>query len=272
MAAEIYPFTGFTSVAPLSRMPPILAILAPRHYHTRMSPLSIDHEQVSARMAALIARWEQEGDRRAVFLGCYALMTQDMMAALQAGEFADPEWVGSLLDHFAGYYFAALDADAMDPPAPSPPWRYAFDAAARPGTMVLQNLFLGINAHINYDLVLATADLLAPEWPDLSPEQREMRRADFTRVNHVIAQTVDKVERGVVERYDPLLKIVDALFEPLEDWVAVRLIGHWRDLVWRDATRLVEMPPGPEREAYRQNIEASSLRWARLIDGDLADL
>jgi hypothetical protein len=33
-------------------------------------------EPVVARMQALVTRWETVKDRRAVFLGCYALMTR----------------------------------------------------------------------------------------------------------------------------------------------------------------------------------------------------
>ena len=72
------------------------------------------------RMQDRIDGWERSGDPRAVFLSCYALMTQNMLDAVDAGEFADATWVSRLLHHFAGYYFDALDvyeAGGEDPPA-----------------------------------------------------------------------------------------------------------------------------------------------------------
>jgi len=70
-------------------------------------------------MAALVAQWEDAGDRRAIFLGCYTLMTRNMLAALDAGRFRDARWVGALLERFADYYFDALAAcEAGDPAAP----------------------------------------------------------------------------------------------------------------------------------------------------------
>lgn len=64
-------------------------------------------------MNELLQQWEQTDDRRAIFLGCYALMTRNMLAGLNTGQFHDPRWVRALLEHFAGYYFDALDASAL---------------------------------------------------------------------------------------------------------------------------------------------------------------
>jgi len=44
--------------------------------------------------------------------------------------------------------------------------------------LTVQNLILGVNAHINYDLVLATADMLEPEWSQLDEERRQARHDD----------------------------------------------------------------------------------------------
>ena len=51
---------------------------------------------------------------------------------------------------------------------------------------VLQNLLLGINAHINYDLVLTIYDMPAPEWERLTEEQRRRRFQDHCTVNVII--------------------------------------------------------------------------------------
>lgn len=61
------------------------------------------------RMNCLVRAWEEARDRRAVFLGCYALMTGNMLRAVEAGRFRDPEWTGRLLERFAAYYFTALE-------------------------------------------------------------------------------------------------------------------------------------------------------------------
>jgi len=42
-----------------------------------------------AQMRDQCERWERAGDRRCVFLSCYATMTANMLAALEAGRFRD---------------------------------------------------------------------------------------------------------------------------------------------------------------------------------------
>jgi protein-tyrosine phosphatase len=217
------------------------------------------------RMQALIQDWEGRDDRRSIFLSCYAAMTANMLEALEHGRFFDNLWVNSLLDHFAGYYFDALAAYEQGSAATPQVWRLAHDAAGRPHTMVLQNLMLGVNAHINYDLVLATFDLLAPEWHRLSPDRRRVRNLDYRLVNRIIAETIDAVQDQVVEARAPLMDLVDKLMGPVDEWMISRLIAHWRDDVWTQAVGMVEAPDPAGREAVRRRVEESALQVAHVI-------
>ena len=227
--------------------------------------MSAQHSVVD-RMQECIDRWDRAGDPRGVFLSCYALMTRNMFDALDAGEFADGAWVSHLLHHFAGYYFDALDAyEAGEEGAPAV-WRRAHDAAQRSTTPAISLLLLGVNAHINYDLVLAVADLLEFEWPSLSDEERHARYEDFCRVNDTIGQTIDSVQDTVLEKREPFMALVDTLFGPIDEWLVSRGITEWREEVWGHAVRRVETPGDAQREVLRQEIEASAMRWARLFD------
>lgn len=216
------------------------------------------------RMQDHIGRWEQTGDRRAVFLSCYSMMTQNMLTAIARGEFQDPVWVNHLLHHFADYYFVALEAYEQDPITAPAVWQIAHDCCRSPNLKALQNLLLGVNAHINYDLVLAVSDVLQNEWGALSPQQREMRYADHCKVNVIIAQTVDSVQDQVIERYNPEMDLVDKLMGSLDEWLISRLIASWRDLVWRNAIDRV-MAPQAERELLTQKVEKACLEIANSI-------
>jgi hypothetical protein len=217
------------------------------------------------RMQAWIDRWDQASDQRSIFLSCYALMTRNMLAAVDAGEFRDPDWVARLLEHFAGYYFDALDAYETGTEHAPAVWRCAHDAACRADTPALSLLLLGVNAHINYDLVLAVADLLEPEWPALSEEARHARYEDYCRVNDIIGGTVDSVQDNILEKRAPIMAVVDTIFGPVDEWLVSKGIAYWREDVWGCAVRRVETPDAAPREAQRQAIEASALRWARLF-------
>jgi hypothetical protein len=178
-----------------------------------------------------------------------------------------------LLHRFAEYYFTALEYYEVDSPLTPPVWALAHRQAGLPETLVLQNLFLGINAHINYDLVLTTVELLTEEWAGLSEEQRRERHADFCQVNAIIAATMDAVQDEVVEKAEPVLAVVDVLMVRLDEWLANRLIERWRDGVWQAILEMLACSGELAREELRLELEQASLARAEAIllkDGPLS--
>ncbi len=220
------------------------------------------HPPIIAQMHTQIHAWEAENDRRAIFLNCYAQMTQNTLLAVDAGEFQDRAWVTKLLHRFAEYYFVALDAYDRQSPT-SPVWQITFATAARADTATLQNLFLGVNAHINYDLVLTLYDMLLPEWATLSPAMRQTRYQDHTHINEIIARTTDRVQDTVVERFTPAMDWVDKLLGPLDEWMTAKMITHWRENVWQNAVKMVEAQTEGARENVRRDVEEKALRLAK---------
>ena len=221
----------------------------------------IEQEQlVVQRMTTLIDQWEATEDRRAIFLGCYCLMTRNMLNAIKAGRFHDGVWVSNLLDHFADYYFAALTLyDQKDPNTP-PVWKLAHDATRDEAVTTLQHLLLGVNAHINFDLVFALYDALAAEWHGLTMEQREQRHADHALVNRIIGETVNAVQDQVIDRHSPWFKFVDEILGPVDEWLTSHLIGHWREEVWNHAVCYLELTTPQERETLRHEVEHQAVR------------
>jgi hypothetical protein len=224
-------------------------------------------ERVLARMNDLLKTWEATRDRRLVFLTCYRMMTENITAAVEARDFEDPEWVNTLMINFADLYFRALDAYESGQADSPPVWQIAFKAASNPHTHVLQDLVLGVNAHINYDLVFALSDLLASEWQQLSPEQRQMRYRDHRHVNDVISKTVDAVQDQVIDRFEPLFGVMDKLLGPIDEWMTSWLISDWREEVWEHATRMLDQADETERQAILRHVEEISIGRAKDILG-----
>jgi hypothetical protein len=225
----------------------------------------MDDMKITDRMDTLIGEWEQRDDRRGDFLRCYRMMTGSMLLAIEEGDFHDAPWIRQLLHHFADYYFAALaDYDHNRPETPLV-WTVTHRTAIEPETLVLQNLLLGINAHINYDLVLALYDILSPERNALSSAGHRQRYEDHRHVNVVIGRTVDEVQDSVVEPQAPLMDIVDKLLGPMDEWAAPLLIRKRRDEVWRHALQMLAAQDDTERETVRQQIESLTLRRAKTI-------
>lgn len=221
--------------------------------------------QLTTRMAEQISVWDRSGDRRAIFLNCYARMTGNMFAAVQAGRFHDPLWVTDLIHNFAAYYFQAIAAyESADPRLPAS-WRAAFDRAGRAETPVVVSLLLGVNAHINYDLVQVLADMLGPVWRDLAPQTRHERYADYTIVNAVIAETIDRVQDEVVEPYARLMQALDVVCGPLDEWCTARLLKGWRADVWSQALAIIEAPDLPTGLALRRRADDLALARVSLL-------
>lgn len=200
-----------------------------------------------SRMQSMSSAWQTAGDRRCIFSAAYATMTEHMEHAVQAGMFVDPVWVEELLDSFAQYYFRAAEGFASGDPRVPGVWRIAFEAAQRTDLNVLQHLFLGINAHINNDLVFTLVDLLDPDWENMGSDLRRRRQDDYFRVNDVIRDTVDVVQEEVVAQRSPLLEFVDSALGPVDEWLSAHLIAEWREDVWRHALAIMGAT-GPERD------------------------
>jgi hypothetical protein len=188
-------------------------------------------------------------------------MTGSMRASLDGGGFEDPAWVEELLWRFAVEYFEAVDAHERSGRVPLP-WVVAFDAAADPDRPVLQHLLLGINAHINYDLVRVLVDLLEPCWLDADPALRERRWRDYDEVNRVISRTVDGVQESVVEERSPFLGVADVLLGPVDEWAASRFLSRWRDRVWADACEALDERDPLERLRRLDEVERRAERRA----------
>lgn len=226
--------------------------------------MSEQEQAVFQRMSALVDEWEAAHDRRAIFLGCYRLMTRNMLDAIETGQFHDGEWVSQLLAHFAGYYFDALARYERHDPHTPRVWQLAFDATRDEAVMTLQHLLLGVNAHINFDLIFALVDQLAPEWADLSAAQRAERHADHELVNRIIGETVDAVQDQVIERHSPWFDLVDKALGPVDEWLTSHLIAHWREEVWDNAVRYLELDDDA-RAAFRQQIEHPAVERGTLM-------
>ena len=219
-----------------------------------------EQESAFTRMTELVDQWEAVQDRRAIFLGCYRLMTRNMLNAIEAGRFHDGMWVSHLLERFAEYYFAALDRYEQDG-LTSPVWELAFNATRDQNVTTLQHLLLGVNAHINHDLVFSLYDLLQPEWAEATPDQRAARHADHEMVNRIIGETTDAVQDQVVERFSPWTDFLDKMLGPVDEWLTSHLISQWREEVWENAVRYLESATPEEREALRQHIEQQTVRF-----------
>lgn len=219
------------------------------------------------KMVNLSFHWESSGDQRFAFLKCYGMMTANMLIAVDQDQFVDADWVRVLLEHFAEYYFQALDAYQQFQGSSPRVWQVAFNAASQPDLQLVQHLLLGVNAHINYDLVFAVVDLLSPEWYRLSSEERATRYQDYCLVNEIIHRTIDAVQDDILERNNVILRLLDTAMVKVDEWMIGQLVDNWRDRVWAQAIELIDCKDEKTFIGLQNKVEARALRLANWIMG-----
>lgn len=218
-----------------------------------------------ADMQRQIDAWDASQDRRGLFLRCYRMMTVNTLAAIQAEEFRDSPWVARLLHRFAEYYFEALEAYVRDAAAAPVVWRLAHDRAPEENIWAVQHLLLGVNAHINYDLVLTLVELLQEDWDQIGPVKREQRHEDYCAVNRIIARTIDEVQDEILAPDMPVIGLLDTLLGRVDEFLISRFITRWRDEVWRNALAMIEYASDGDAETRRKRLEADVCTKAEAI-------
>jgi len=165
-----------------------------------------------------------------VFPAMYRSVTATMVEGIERGWFTEPDRVERLVVVFADRYIDAFDTWSAGG-APTRAWREALDFSARRSGSALQHLLLGMNAHINLDLGIATADVSTTE--DLPAI-----RADFDRINTVLFAMLDELQGGLCS-VSPWMARVDRLGLGFDEACMRTGIRTARDLAWRLAEDLV---------------------------------
>lgn len=230
----------------------------------REASTSID--DVIGRMEANLARYEQQGDHRAVFQRVYLLMTREMKRRLEGGFFEDSVWMERVLAGFARFYFASVQGFEAGAPCP-PAWEVAFRAAAAREGFVLQDALLGINAHINRDLPLVLAEILQADgaWPDARVMLR--RRLEHDRVNVILSDLIDLVQDELADHYARLLRLVDGAMGRRDEALFSVILAHCRTAVWLNTELLLDASDESSRAAVLDRIEQDALALARRVTG-----
>src|SRR5882762_1405787 len=120
-----------------------------------MSATTIDG--VLQELIGIIDESQRTGDRGGYFAALYYKVTAKVKDGMARGELADGARMEQLDVLFGGRYLAALTAWKAGG-EPSASWKMAFEASRRGSVLVLQQLLLGISAHINLDLGIAASE------------------------------------------------------------------------------------------------------------------
>ena len=168
--------------------------------------------------------------RRAFFPAMYRTVTAAMdRAVTEGGFFDDDERLERLAVQFAGYYLGAHNGYQSGREI-CRCWHTAFaEAESSRRTTILQHLLLGMNAHINFDLGIATARI--------GGDDLQSVYGDFIRVNEILMQMVDQLQ-GALSSVSPRMGLVDRLGWRVDEAFMRLSIRTARDHAWDFAERI----------------------------------
>jgi len=159
-----------------------------------------DIDQVLEALSSLIEDFKAQDSRLGFFAALYRQVTLEVQRGIERGFFADGPRMDRFDTIFANRYLAALDA-FQSGGMPTRSWKVAFTAMEQPQEIILQDLLVGINAHINLDLGIAAAQV-APG------DAIQGLKGDFDKINQILAALIQGVE-AVIGRFSPLIGLLE---------------------------------------------------------------
>jgi hypothetical protein len=210
-------------------------------------------------LSRLEAELRERKDRRCIFLTLYRVVSTEMKRQVAAGAFEDPEWVHRYAVGFANLYREAFEAYESGQRNNVPrSWRLGFDAAVSGRTLVLQDVFLGVNAHVNHDLAYALFSV------SIDPD-RAKRYRDHSAVNRVLGSVTERATAQLASLYAPGLTALDDCAGELDEMLSLFSLEVARESAWESALGLANARGEIERGVVMKLVGSRAAVMARLL-------
>jgi hypothetical protein len=174
----------------------------------------------------IIKNAANDGNRIGYFAALYLRVTIEIRDKIDVNYFENNQLIEQLDVVFANRFLEAY-YDNRDQKIITKSWQAAFNAANRWPPVVLQHLFLGMNAHIGLDLGIAAANVCPAE-------SINMLYNDFNKVNSVLSSLVNMVQIDLAKIW-PLFIFIDWFAGKLDEGLANFSIEIARDAAWKVA-------------------------------------
>lgn len=210
-------------------------------------------------LAELERGFRQSRDRRSMFLTLYGVVSRAMREKVRAGAFEDNAWVERYAVAFADLYRVALEryeSGRLDDVPTA--WRIGFDAARAGNGLLLQDVLLGVNAHVNHDLPLALHSV------SIDPD-RAARYRDHSAVNQVLASVTEDATERLAALYAPGLRTMDEVAGQIDELVSGFSLQIGRESAWESAVALANARNDAERALATRLLSARATVMARLL-------
>ncbi|TFV94597.1 hypothetical protein E4S40_11315 [Algoriphagus kandeliae] len=183
-------------------------------------------QEVLNRLDSIVDECRINQSRIGYFTILYRQVTRRVRDGILAGEFEDNKRMEVLDVLFAKRFIDAYE-EWKSGKNPTESWRIAFEASRNSKHLVLQHLFLGINAHINLDLGIAASETMKGK--DLSKI-----KGDFDQINLLLSELVDDVKANI-SKVSPIFGWLIPLAKGKDEMLLNFSIQLARDGAWKYA-------------------------------------
>ncbi len=214
--------------------------------------------------------FHEHDDYRAVFLRAYYITTLNIHAAVhqladyEKQIFFDPEWVSALAGKFSALYFRSLTTFDRDPDSERA-WKLAHKTAEEKTGTVVQDLMLGLNAHINYDLAYAAYLNMKEHGDERDHLLLPRRKFDHDQVNNVLVRTAPQVAAAITRDYGGGIAVLRTAMHRIDDMLTETGLKYYRERVWWTAISYLTTTDDEEVNLVHERLNWESGKVAKLI-------
>lgn len=171
--------------------------------------------------------WSKENKSPVGYFACtYRIMTAQVLKGIQQKKFEDNSRMILLDLAFATRYLDAWENYRKGKKCTNS-WFLAFEATKNKDLLILQHIFLGMNAHINLDLGISAASIMP--YRKINPLKN-----DFEKINSVIASINQNVQESLNKICYPV-NLIDKLSNGNDNAVLDFAISKARETSWATA-------------------------------------
>ncbi len=180
-------------------------------------------DEVVIELEAILDHCIQKKSAIGFFAALYYKTTCNIRDSIRKGNFEDEERMEKLDILFANRFIDAWRRwDKNEVTTKS--WEIAFRQTQKRRTLILQHLLLGINAHINLDLGIASALVM-------DMKSNPSFRRDFIRINEILNSMLSDVFKDI-QRLSPLSSLMGLHAKNSKSMLINFTIGAARDGAW----------------------------------------
>ena len=167
-------------------------------------------------------------DRLGLFAFVYRRTTAEILKEIQLKSFEDNERMERLDVAFANLYLDAYKNHQSGGEIPKS-WEFAFANKDKPVT-ILQHITIGMNAHINLDLAIATSTAMRGKEP------KDIQN-DYNKVNDILYNIINEMQDRL-SRVSRLMFLLDLIGKKTDEQIIDFSLRKAREQAWNNSNLL----------------------------------